>query len=114
MEPALLTLAIVQIVRLNHRICTIRIDRDAEALRRVARKLPAGAVRWMSFLGRAPNSWPIGADDVHALPFSVPAGFDDWTWALRGATIVAHSRVDVVPVSVSAQRTRVLKCLPST
>ena len=53
--------------------------RDAEVLRKVARTLPAGAVRSMSIFCRAPNPYPIGAGDVHAVPLAPPAGFADWT-----------------------------------
>ena len=53
--------------------------RDAAVLRRVARELPAGAVRSMSVFCRAPNSCPIGAGDVHAVPLAMPAGIEDWT-----------------------------------
>ena len=49
--------------------------RDAETLRKVARALPEGAVRSMSVFCRAPNPFPIGAGDVHAVPL---AGLADW------------------------------------
>ena len=53
--------------------------RDAEVLRKVARELPAGAVRSMSIFCRTPNAYPIGAGDAHAVPLVVPAGIEDWT-----------------------------------
>ena len=53
--------------------------RDATALRKVARELPDGAVRSMSIFCRAPNAYPIGAGDVHAVPLAMPAGIGDWT-----------------------------------
>ena len=53
--------------------------RDAEVLRKVARELPAGTVRSMSLFCRAPNPYPIGAGDVHAVPLAEPAGLADWT-----------------------------------
>ena len=52
--------------------------RDAEVLRKVARELPDGAVRSMSIFCRAPNAYPIGAGDVHAVPLAVPTGFEGW------------------------------------
>ena len=52
--------------------------RDAAVLRRVARELPADAVRSMSIFCRAPNSYPIGAGDVQAVPLAVPGGFESW------------------------------------
>ena len=59
--------------------------RDAEALRKVARGLPAGAVQSMSIFCRAPNAYPIGAGDVHAVPLAMPAGLDGWVKALLAA-----------------------------
>ena len=53
--------------------------RDAEVLRKVARELPVGAVRSMSIFCRAPNAYPIGASDVHAVPLAMPAEIGDWT-----------------------------------
>ena len=53
--------------------------RDAEVLRKVARELPDGAVRSMSIFCRAPNAYPIGAGDVHAIPLAMPAGIGSWT-----------------------------------
>ena len=52
--------------------------RDAEVLRRVARELPAGAVRSMSIFCRAPNAYPIGTGDVQAVPLAVPGEFESW------------------------------------
>ena len=53
--------------------------RDADALRKVARALPAGAVRSMSVFCRAPNPFPIGdGGDVHAAPLPALAGLADW------------------------------------
>ena len=59
--------------------------RDAEVLRKVARELPAGAVQSMSIFCRAPNAYPIGAGDVHAVPLAMPAGLDGWVKALLAA-----------------------------
>ena len=53
--------------------------RDAEVLRKVARELPDGAVRSMSIFCRAPNTYPIGASDVHAVPLAMLAEIGDWT-----------------------------------
>ena len=52
--------------------------RDAAVLRRVARELPADAVRSMSIFCRAPNSYPIGAGDVSALPLGGRTVLGDW------------------------------------
>ena len=59
--------------------------RDAEVLCKVARELPAGAVQSMSIFCRAPNAYPIGAGDVHAVPLAMPAGLDGWVKALLAA-----------------------------
>ena len=59
--------------------------RDAEVLRKVARELPAGAVQSMSIFCRAPNAYPIGAGDVHAVPLAMPAGLEGWVKALLAA-----------------------------
>ena len=53
--------------------------RDAEMLRKVARSLPEGAVRSMSIFCRAPNPYPIGAGDVHAVPLAALPGLTDWS-----------------------------------
>ena len=53
--------------------------RDAEVLCKVARELPDGAVRSMSIFCRAPNAYPMGAGDVHAVPLAMPAGIEGWT-----------------------------------
>ena len=53
--------------------------REAAALRKVAHELPAGTVRSMSIFFRAPNSYPVGTDDVHAVSLGVSRGLEDWT-----------------------------------
>ena len=53
--------------------------RDAEVLRKVARELPADTVRSMSIFCRAPNAYPIGAGDVHAVPPAALNGIGGWT-----------------------------------
>ena len=54
--------------------------RDAETLRKVARELPAGAVRETSIFCRAPNPYTLGAEnDVHAVPLDAPAALEDWS-----------------------------------
>ena len=52
--------------------------RDAAVLRKVARELSADAVRSMSIFCRAPNSYPIGAGDVHAVPLAASVGLEEW------------------------------------
>ena len=52
--------------------------RDAEVLRKVARELPVGAVRSMSIFCRAPNTYPIGAGDVQAVPLAMLDGIEGW------------------------------------
>ena len=52
--------------------------RDAAALRRIARELPAGAVRSLSIFCRAPNAHPLG-DDALAVPLGAPDALADWT-----------------------------------
>ena len=53
--------------------------RDADGLRKVARALPADTVRSMSIFCRTPNPYPLGADDVHAVPLTALAGLAAWT-----------------------------------
>ena len=53
--------------------------RDAETLRKVARALPDGAVRSMSIFCRAPNPYPIGAGDVHAVPLAALTELAHWS-----------------------------------
>ena len=52
--------------------------RDAEGLRKVARTLPDGTVGSMAIFCRAPNPYPLGTGDVHAIPLASPAGLTDW------------------------------------
>ena len=52
--------------------------RDAAALRRIAGKLPAGAVRSMSIFCRAPNPYPLGDGGVRAAPLDAPDALADW------------------------------------
>ena len=52
--------------------------RDAEALRKVARELPDGAVRTMSIFCRAPNAYPVDGSGVRALPLHEAAVLEDW------------------------------------
>ena len=52
---------------------------DAAGLRKVARVLPEGAVRSMSIFCRAPNPYPIGSGDVHAVPLAGPDSLAAWT-----------------------------------
>ena len=52
--------------------------RDADVLRKVARELPAGAVRSMSIFCRAPNTYPVGAGDVSAVPLGGQGVLGDW------------------------------------
>ena len=52
---------------------------DAARLRKVARVLPEGAVRSMSIFCRAPNPYPIGPGDVHAIPLAAPDSLAAWT-----------------------------------
>ena len=51
--------------------------RDADALRKVAAVLPAGAVEGMSIVCRAPNPHPLG-DGVDALPLGTIASLATW------------------------------------
>ncbi len=51
--------------------------RDAGALRRIARELPAGSVRSLSIFCRAPNAYPLG-DDARAVPLDAPNALADW------------------------------------
>ena len=53
--------------------------RDAAALRQVARELPDGAVRSMSIICRAANSYPLGTGDVHAMPLDVASALREWS-----------------------------------
>ncbi len=52
--------------------------RDTDALRRIARDLPAGAVRSLSIFCRAPNPYPLG-DAAQAVPLDAPDALADWT-----------------------------------
>ena len=51
--------------------------RDAGALRRIARELPAGSVRSLSIFCRTPNAYPLG-DDARAVPLDAPNALADW------------------------------------
>ena len=52
--------------------------REAEVLIKIARELPAEAVRSMSIFCRAPNTYPIGAGDVSAVPLGGRGELGDW------------------------------------
>ena len=53
--------------------------RDAAVLRRVARELPDGAVRSMSIICRAVNSYPLGTGDAHAMPLDMASALKEWS-----------------------------------
>ena len=52
--------------------------RDAGALLKVARDLPAGSVRTMSIFCRAHNPYPLGAGGVNAVPLDAPGALAEW------------------------------------
>ena len=52
--------------------------RDAGALLKIARELPAGSVRTMSIFCRAPNPYPLGSGGVNAVPLDAPGALAGW------------------------------------
>ncbi len=52
--------------------------RDAGALLKIARELPAGSVRTTSIFCRAPNPYPLGSGGVNAVPLDAPGALAGW------------------------------------